>query len=510
MVGGHSLDPFAVLDFLILQFNKAVHQPWMLGLVEMRRCVRRRDIPFSFLGAFLVELVDHWEDRKLVFREDGTTTPLRGRTPIDLGQVIVSDSYVLPHLSLLHVLVSCFQSNFEKQGDESVTDYSCRNYSEFCFFYWSLLSKVKKLAEMPSVEEWSSNIGRPLSTWSNLSFVDSLKSEPINVKALVRYSDTAKRSFLRECHGFLMEFLKVLNFSPYATSLLAWSLNCLSPDMVLQGDEQYTVSLFRELVSCLQTCGRLSSVESEGASNEFKSVLVELRRKNRRVISTIEISFSFLHESGLLECRASLLKVVSMVSVGVVPRVIIYPKVEMSLSGSSIPKKILLSSILALQLFGPDGAFVSGELLTNDCLDELKVNLPVGHVFMSNASFAPWRLLYLHPHQDLYRDLRDSFNNYYMDQVTDWRRQAGLGVFSSSSPVNSSPAVAPANVPAEVETPGSCSSTKCGSGGGVPVQPAKSLVSDSGTSNVSQKLKEKKAGRHGGSANASTTKGRSH
>ena len=150
MVGGHSLDPFAVLDFLILQFNKAVHQPWMLGLVELRRCVRRHEIPFSSfssLGAFLEELVDHWEDGKLVFRGDGTRTPLRGRTPADLGQVIVSDSYMLPRLSLLLVLVSCFQSNFEKQGDESVTDYSCRTYSEFCFFYWSLLSKVQKLAE---------------------------------------------------------------------------------------------------------------------------------------------------------------------------------------------------------------------------------------------------------------------------------------------------------------------------------------------------------------------------
>ena len=63
-----------------------------------------------------------------------------------------------------------------------------------------------------------------------------------------------------------------------------------------------------------------------------------------------------------------------MVSVGVVPRVICHPKMEMSLSGSSVPKKILLSSILALQSIVSDGAFVSGELLTKDCLDELKVN----------------------------------------------------------------------------------------------------------------------------------------
>ena len=72
-----------------------------------------------------------------------------------------------------------------------------------------------------------------------------------------------------------MEFLKVLNVSPYATSLLASSLSCLLPGIILQGDEAYPVSLFHELVSCLQTCGRLSSVESEGANNEFKSLLLE-------------------------------------------------------------------------------------------------------------------------------------------------------------------------------------------------------------------------------------------
>ena len=169
---------------------------------------------------------------------------------------------------------------------------------------------MKKLSELPRIEEWSLYIGRPLCTWSNVAYVDCLRSEPIVLKALQGCSDAVKRNFLRECHGFLMEFLKVLNVSSYSTSLLASSLSCLSPDMLLQGDEAYTVSLFRELVSCLQACGRLSSVEAEGASNEIESLLVDLRRKNRRVVSTIKNSFSFLHESGLLGCRVHLAKVI--------------------------------------------------------------------------------------------------------------------------------------------------------------------------------------------------------
>ena len=185
------------------------------------------------------------------------------------------------------------------------------------------------------------------------------------------------------------------------------------------GEEAYTVSLFRDPESCLQTCGRLCSVEAEGAANEFKSLLVNLRRRNRQVISTIKDSFRFLWQSGLLGCRLHLSMVVGIVSVGVVPRVIQYPEVEISLSGAAIPEKVLLSSIWAVQSYISDSGFVSGELLTKDCLDELKANLPAGHNFMSDVTFAPWRSLYVHARQDMYRDLRDSFNDYYMGQVAE-------------------------------------------------------------------------------------------
>ena len=407
--------------------------------------------------------------------------------------MIESDTFILPRLSLLHVLVSCFQSNFETQSDKSVTNYSCRNYAEFCFFYWSLLGKVKKLSELPAIEEWSEYVGQPLSTWANVSYIDCLRSEPIVTKALDGCCDAVKRSFLWECHGFLMEFLKVLNASACATSRLSSSLSCFSSDMLLMGEEAYTVSLFRDLVSCLQTCGRLSSVEAEGATNEFKSLLVDLRRRNWQVISTIKDSFRFLWQSGLLGCRLHLSKVVGIVSVGVVPRVIQYPEVEISLSGAAIPEKVLLSSIRAVQSYISDSGSVSGELLTKDCFDELKANLQSGHIFMSDVTFAPWRCLCVHSRQDMNRNLRDSFNDYYMGQVAEWRRRAGLCVLSVTSPTSKLPTVK------DVETwSGAVSSVLQLTSAAAPVssgavQPAKTVASVSGSSDVAQRLKEKKA-----------------
>ena len=135
------------------------------------------------------------------------------------------------------------------------------------------------------------------------------------------------------------------------------------------------------------------------------------------------------------------------------PRVIQYPRVDISLNGTEVPEKVLISSIRAIQSYVSDCNFVSGELLAKGRLDELKTNLPMGHVFMSNSSFAPWRSLFIRPRQDLYRDIRDSFNDYYMEQVSDWRRRTGLGVFSVTSPTSKLPPIGDVEVASEVVTP---------------------------------------------------------
>ena len=433
LVGANLLDPFAILDYLLLRLVRAVHQPWLESLPTFRVCISQRQVPFPSLRAAISELIHHWADVTLFLKETGTVLPSKGKAPLDVGQLIVSDTLVLPRLSVLHVLVACFEANFVKQFDESVTDYTCRNYADFCYFYWSLLGKVKKLSSLPEIEAWSQYIGRPLTTWANIPFVECLRGEPLVTVALSACGDAVRRPFLRECHGFLSEFLKVLNQSAYAKSVLSSNLSCFSPDMMLLGDESYAVQLFKDLTTCLLDCGRLASLDCEAASNEFKSLLVELRRRNQRVVSLIKDSFVFLRDSGLLDCRLNLDKVVQIAALAMVPRCVNYPVVDMSLSGALVPKKILLSSIFACQSYVTFRKFASGELLTRDCLEELKTNLPNGKGFMEDASFAPWRPLYAHARCDMYRRLRDAFDAYYLDQVSEWRRRAGLGLYAATA-----------------------------------------------------------------------------
>ena len=46
--------------------------------------------------------------------------------------------------------------------------------------------------------------------------------------------------------------------------------------MLLGGDADYVADLFHDLVACLQESGGLDGVEREAASNEFKSLVVDL------------------------------------------------------------------------------------------------------------------------------------------------------------------------------------------------------------------------------------------
>ena len=153
----------------------------------------------------------------------------------------------------------------------------------------------------------------------------------------------------------------MLNQSPYAKSGLASSLSCFSLDMMLQGDESYSVILFKNLTTFLLGCGQLTFLECEAASYELKYLLVVLRRRNQQVIASITNSFAFLRDSVMLDCRLNLDKVVQLAAMSMVHRRICYSVVDMSLSGAQVPKKTLLSSIFACQSYVSFEKFVSGD-----------------------------------------------------------------------------------------------------------------------------------------------------
>ena len=191
---------------------------------------------------------------------------------VDLDSLVCSNRLGLPRLALLHVVLLCFCANCAKQFDSAIRDNACRSFTD------CLLSKVKKLSQLPVIDNWYEYIDMPLNSWACVKAAECLKSEPSIMKALREFEDSPRRSFLSECHGYLLELLKLLGSSSIIKLRIARSLSCLSVDMLIAGDADYVAELLQDLCSCLHDAGYLGGVDHESAVNEFKSLVVDLRR----------------------------------------------------------------------------------------------------------------------------------------------------------------------------------------------------------------------------------------
>ena len=250
---------------------------------------------------------------------------------VDVDSLLCADRLGLPRLALLHVILLCYCSNFWKQQDPNVQDYACRNFTDFCFFYWSLLGKVKKISQLPSVDNWFEYIDQPLTNWANVTAAECLQSEPSIVAALRGFDDAPRRSFLRDCQVILLEFLTQLGSSAYANFRVARSLSCLSVDM-LCGSADYVADLFQDLVACLQEASYLSGVDRESSVNEFKSLVVELRARPGDPAQIPDV-FRYLDASEIYQCRSHVKRVVRLLRVIVCPAPSVMPAVDISTRG---------------------------------------------------------------------------------------------------------------------------------------------------------------------------------
>ena len=428
-----SVDPFAVIEYLAQRLKKFSSQAWLLNLPQFRLCLGSGVVPPESLSDVLHELLDHWSDIKICLSND-VLLMRKNIKVVDLDSLLCSDRLSLPRLALLHVFLLCFRSNCKRLFESGVADYSCRSFTDFCFFFWSLLSKVSKVSQLPFVDNWSDYIDKLLNNWANVAVSECLQGEPSIMKALRGLDDGLRRSFLRECQGYLLEFLKVLGSCSYAKSRVARSLCCLSVDMLMGGDADYAVDLFQDLVLCLQESGCLGDVERDAATNEFESLIVDLRQ---RCVDCSQISdvFTYLEGNESYQCRAYVKQVVRLVRVIVCPVLKPLPPVDISTSGTSLPPSVIRSGLQGVQSFVLQPKFVSSDLLTVECLEALKVNLPNGPQFLGCGSFNPWAGVSRHSSEEIYNSLFECYVGYYSGQVNEWRARmsSNVAVCSSSS-----------------------------------------------------------------------------
>ena len=171
-------------------------------------------------------------------------------------------------------LTTCFAVVFPVNAEDSL-NHLCTimagGISMIFVFFWNFLSKVKKVSQLPSIDNWFEYVSKPLllnvcrsKTASLVEIVQTLYLRVLRrvkswqgdspfrgssiLKALRGFEDVPRRSFLRECQGYPLELLKQLGSSPYASSRIARSFISLSVDMLLGGDADQVSDLFHDPV----------------------------------------------------------------------------------------------------------------------------------------------------------------------------------------------------------------------------------------------------------------------
>ena len=180
------------------------------------------------------------------------------------------------------------------------------------------------------------------------------------------------------------------------------------------------MDLFQDSVVCLQKAGCLSVVDRESTVNEFKSLVVDLRERSGDP-AQIQDVFAYLEASEIYKCRSHVKRFVKLLRVIVCPAPSVMPAVDISTSGIGLAVPVIRSGLGAGQSFVLHPKFVSNDLLTVECLEELKANLPVGHHFLARTSFDVCAGVSRHAWRDVFESLFQSYNAYYAGQVEEWR-----------------------------------------------------------------------------------------
>ena len=226
--------------------------------------------------------------------------------------------------------------------------------------------------------------------------------------------------------------------------------------MLLCGDAEYVVDLFQDPVSCLHGASFLSGVDREASVNEFKSLVVDLRQRSSDPKQICDV-FKFLEASVIYQCRGYVKQVMRLLRVMVCPGPSAMPPVDISSSGVGFPATVIRSGISAVQSFVLHPKFVSNDLLTVECLEELKMNLPVGHQFLARTSFDPFVDISRHAWTEVFESLFRCYTAYYTGQVDGWRsRMAGgrssRGVPSGATSAAETVSVVEASEPVQAST----------------------------------------------------------
>ena len=289
-------------------------------------------------------------------------------------------------------------------------DYGCRYFGEMCYFLFSLLSKVYAISSLPMSEAWELYVGEPDEPFVELPDSEILSDNRRITDAIALTPSSAVRTFPADAKKFLKALIASVRTSICATSDLGRSLSCFCPDILLQGDDLWIFDAFGKLVGCLRKAGRLSDVQAIDAQNEFKSFVVAVRAKHKRVDpGTIQDVFKFILGCDAINSRGALRNVVKQAALILHVVVPPAPVISCNIPPGGSPK-VLRSALICVQSFALTENFSARSLFSTSCIADLRESISHADAFIQNSNFSPWTKYYRLVHSTVLSELTESYS----------------------------------------------------------------------------------------------------
>ena len=144
----------------------------------------------------------------------------------------------------------------------------------------------------------------------NVSPKTFLKDHAELDEAIVSAASGALKDFRKQAMHFIDDLLGEILQCQSVSSDIGRGLSCFSADVLVGGDDDFIFKAFGIFVRQLHQVGRLSSVQVEDASNEFKSFVVDVRSAtNNPPVENIADSLAFILSFPSVFAKKSLLTV---------------------------------------------------------------------------------------------------------------------------------------------------------------------------------------------------------
>ena len=101
-----TMEPFTVVEHLVLRLRSAIGEPWMEGLTTLTRCCLAQSADFDCYPDLVLDILSAWNDIYFFVKDTGTArSSLRRLEASGMDGHICSDKMVPVYLELFYVII---------------------------------------------------------------------------------------------------------------------------------------------------------------------------------------------------------------------------------------------------------------------------------------------------------------------------------------------------------------------------------------------------------------------